>query len=338
MANKLDKKKPRYETAKGKLFVADSKELLESKRLDAFKGKVQLVFTSPPFPLNTKKKYGNLNGQEYLDWLSSFAALLGDLITDDGSIVLEIGNGWEAGSPTMSTLPMEALLAFKKAGGFHLCQEFICYNPARLPSPAQWVTIERCRLKDSYTRVWWMAKCTTPKADNRKVLTGYSDSMRKLLERGTYNSGKRPSEHNIGEASFCSDNGGAIAPNVLLPALEELLPQFLDNLPGLHGILSIANTASNDPFSVYCRKHALALHPAKMPPKLVEFFVRLLTDPMDCVFDPFAGSNTTGFVAESLGRKWIACEKDLKYAIASRYRFNGLIKKQTRNKHEVVKS
>ncbi|WP_153559331.1 DNA-methyltransferase [Roseimaritima sediminicola] len=326
--SKLDRKKPRYETSWGKLFVADSKELLESNRLNWFKGRVQLAFTSPPFPLNTKKKYGNLNGQEYIDWLASYAPLLSDLVADDGSIVIEIGNGWERGSPTMSTLPIEALLEFKKRGNFHLCQEFICYNPARLPSPAQWVTVERCRVKDSYTRVWWMAKTTKPKADNRKVLTGYSDSMKKLLERGTYNAGNRPSQHNIGETSFCTNNGGAIAPNVLLPALDELLPDFLANLPALHGLLPIANTASNDAFSRHCRENNLALHPAKMPPRLVEFFVRLLSDPGDYVFDPFAGSNTTGFVAESLNRKWIACEKDLKYAIASRYRFNDSVKQR----------
>ncbi|MCC7336738.1 MAG: site-specific DNA-methyltransferase [Pirellulaceae bacterium] len=328
MVNKLDSKKPRYQTTHGKLFVADSKELLSSKVMQRYKGKVQLAFTSPPFPLNRKKKYGNLSGQNYIDWLASFAPLLSDLITDDGSIVIELGNGWEPGSPTMSTLPIEALLEFKKKGDLHLCQEFICYNPARLPSPAQWVNVERCRVKDSYTRVWWMAKSTKPKADNRRVLTGYSDSMKKLLERGTYNAGKRPSEHVIGAESFCTDNGGAIPPNVLLSALEELLPDFLSSLPSLHGLLSIANTASNDPFLRYCRDNNLALHPAKMPPRLVEFFVRLLTEEGDRVFDPFAGSNTTGFVAESLKRKWLACERNLSYAIASRHRFNGSLQKR----------
>ena len=30
----------------------------------------------------------------------------------------------------MSTLSLEALLAFKKAGKLHLCQHVICHNPA----------------------------------------------------------------------------------------------------------------------------------------------------------------------------------------------------------------
>jgi DNA modification methylase len=36
-----------------------------------------------------------------------------------------------------------------------------------------------------------------------------------------------------------------------------------------------------------------------MPTEIAEFFIRFLTDPGDLVFDPFAGSNTTGAVAET---------------------------------------
>jgi len=46
-----------------------------------------------------------------------------------------------------------------------------------------------------------------------------------------------------------------------------------------------------------------------------------LTNPGDLVIDPFAGSNTTGAVAERLGRKWIAIEKSREYATDSELRF-----------------
>ena len=58
-----------------------------------------------------------------------------------------------------------------------------------------------------------------------------------------------------------------------------------------------------------------------MPEPLVEFFVKFLTDPGDVVLDPFAGSNTTGAVAEHLGREWVAIEADAGYAESSRVRF-----------------
>lgn len=73
--------------------------------------------------------------------------------------------------------------------------------PARLPSPAQWVTVERIRVKDAFTRVWWMSSNPRPKADNRRVLREYSESMKKLLDTGKYNAGRRPSEHHIGNTS-----------------------------------------------------------------------------------------------------------------------------------------
>ena len=171
----------------------------------AHQGKVQLVFTSPPFPLNTKKSYGNLQGEDYIRWLAKFAPLLRRMVTDDGSIVVEIGNAWLPGEPVMSTHVLEALLRFLKKGDLHLCQEFIWYNPARLPSPIEWVNKERIRVKDAFTRIWWMSPTARPKADNRRVLREYSPSMKRLIATGKYNAGRRPSEHQIGKASFSVD-------------------------------------------------------------------------------------------------------------------------------------
>lgn len=310
-----------YKRRLGALYVGDSMRALAGRPLTKFRGKVQLIFTSPPFPLNRKKKYGNLEGDEYVEWLAAYAPRLADYLKEDGSIVVEVGNGWNAGQPTVSTLAIEALLAFKKKGGLHLCQEFICFNPARLPSPAQWVTVERCRVKDAFTRVWWMSPTPRPKADNTRVLTEYSGAMRKLLERGTYNPGTRPSEHQIGETSFLADNGGAIPPNVLVPSVEAIAQELLAACRDVTDMLSIANTSTADPYQRYCRENGVAQHPARMPMKLVQFFVDFLTEPGDLVMDPFAGSNTTGFVAELRERRWVSIEADQHYAATSEQRF-----------------
>lgn len=260
---------------------------------------MQLIFTSPPFPLNRQKKYGNKLGDEYLEWLEEITVPLVDLLADDGSLVVELGNAWEPGEPVMSPLALEALLRILKSGELKLCQQFICHNPARLPSPAQWVNVERIRAKDSYTHVWWMSRTARPKADNRKVLVDYSPSMNKLLERQDYNAGRRPSQHNIGKTSFLKDNGGAIPGNVL----------------------TFSNTHSSDPYRRYCRDNGLKIHPARMPPKLAEFFIKFLTDEGDIVLDPFGGSNTTGAVAEQLNRQWFSIELDEEYVAGSRGRF-----------------
>jgi hypothetical protein len=162
---------PLYTTPRGAMYVGSAEKMLVSDELEYLKGDVNLLFTSPPFPLNRKKRYGNRQGNDYVRWLSDLAPLFRSLLTSDGSIVIELGNAWVPGSPTMSTLTLRALLEFQEKAELHLCQEFICFNPARLPTPAQWVTIERSRVKDAFTRVWWLSPTERPKADNRRVLT-----------------------------------------------------------------------------------------------------------------------------------------------------------------------
>lgn len=288
-----------YTTSLGRFYLGRSEDALELPELRRIRGKVKLILTSPPFPLNRKKAYGNLQGSTYLHWLASFAERLRDLLAPTGSVVLELGNAWERGQPSFSILPMKALLAFQEAGRFHLCQEFICYNPAKLPTPAQWVTVERVRVKDAFTRVWWMSTTPRPDADNRRVLQPYSEDMRRLLERQTYNAGTRPSEHVIRADTFLTDHGGSIPSNVL----------------------TIANTSSQDQYLRYCRDHKLTPHPARMPLDLASFFVKFLTKPGDIVFDPFAGSNVTGLAAEQLKRKWIGIDSDPRYSLSSASRF-----------------
>lgn len=319
---------PIYETDLGAAYCGDSLKVLKSKPLQEHRGKVQLAFTSPPFPLNTKKSYGNLQGEAYIRWFAKFAPLLRDIVTEDGSIVIEIGNAWMPGQPTMSTHVLEAFLRFLKKGDLHLCQEFIWYNPARLPSPIEWVNKERSRVKDAFTRIWWMSPNPRPKADNRKVLREYSSSMKRLIETGKYNAGARPSEHHIGADSFKTNNNGAIPPNVggvdALPSLDSIITPkgFAEYLEETTNLLKAANTLSSDGYRRFCLDRGAPIHPARMPSTLVEFFVKFLTDEGDTVLDPFAGSNTTGAVTQSLARRWLSVEADWTYAAHSVGRFD----------------
>ncbi|MBC6405226.1 MAG: site-specific DNA-methyltransferase [Rhodospirillales bacterium] len=289
-----------YSTELGTAYRGTIEAFLKSSHTDRIRGKFDLIFTSPPFPLVLKKKYGNQTGEEYLKWLVAVISQLSKLLQKDGSLVIEIGNAWLKGSPVMSTLSLETLLAISKETNLHLCQQFICHNPARLPGPAQWVTIERIRVKDSFTHVWWFSPSKRPKACNRKVLQPYGKSMQRLMAAKRYNAGPRPSGHNISEESFFVDNGGAIPPNVL---------QF-------------SNTSSKAAYTKWCKKHDVSPHPARMAQGLVEFFTSFLTDEGDLVLDPFAGSNTTGATAEKMQRRWIAIESNEPYLLGSMGQFD----------------
>ena len=295
-----------YKSKKGKLIVGDSIDLLSDELHKSLKGKVNLIITSPPFPLNSKKKYGNEKGEEYQKWFTELAPIFSDLLTEDGSLIIEIGNSWEPERPVQSLLHLECLFGMVKhpKANLRLIQEFICYNPSKLPSPAQWVTVNRLRTVDSYTHVWWIAKNDFPKADNSNVLRPYSKSMKQLLKKQKYNSGKRPSEHNISEKGFLKDHGGSIAHNFF--ELEQLDVNRDVRLP--HSVLSFSNTNSNDFFLTKCREKKVIPHPARMSGGLVNFFIKFLTNENDLVLDPFSGSNTTGYCAEALKRKWVAFE------------------------------
>jgi DNA modification methylase len=288
-----------YSTELGVAYVGDSREVLPQA---CAPGTVNLIVTSPPFALLSPKEYGNESQDEYLDWLLTFKDMWWDLLTDSGSLVIDIGGSWLKGVPCKSTIPYEVLIRFTQGDKrFFLAQDFFWHNTAKLPGPAPWVTLKRVRASDAVNTVWWLSKTEHPKANNRQVLRPYKDGMKRLLKTGNYNRGERPSGHRVGEG-FAKSNGGSIPSNML---------QF-------------GNTSSDRKYTNYLKTHGLPIHPARFPPALPEFFIRFLTEPGDLVVDPFGGSNVTGFVAETLERRWASCELDPTYVDVSRHRFEML--------------
>jgi DNA modification methylase len=287
---------PAYQTQLGAAHCGDSLRLLEQLEDSS----VNLFITSPPFALQREKEYGNKNQDDYLEWLTQFARLVHRKLRDDGSFVLDLGGAYQKGLPVRSLYNFRVLLKFCDELGFHLAEDFYWFNPAKLPSPIEWVNKRKIRVKDAVNTIWWFSKTPMPKADVSKVLVEYSDRMKKLLENPEkyYTAKKRPSGHDIGTA-FGKDNGGAIPPN----------------------LLQIPNTEANGQYLTYCKATGTKGHPARFPAKLPEFFIQMLTDPGDLVVDIFAGSNTTGSVAENLARRWLAFELEPGYVANSVFRF-----------------
>ena len=305
---------PYFRTKWGRAYHSSIEHFLIDRSAQTLKDKTNLIFTSPPFPLQNPKKYGNLRGQDYVQWLANVVEQLVPFLTPDGSLVIEIGNAWNKGEPTMSIVPMETLITLARMTDLTLCQQFVWHNSAKLPGPAEWVTKKRVRVTDSFTHIWWFAKGANPKANNRNVLTPYSEGMKTLLRRQTYNSGSRPSGHAISRQGFLTDNQGSIPRS------------FLDDSDMLHDAtasLVSANTTTDAKYRAWCQERNLHLHPATMAPQVVDFFIRFLTESGDLVFDPFGGSCVTGYVAQSLERRWICVEPTKDYLAGARGRFAG---------------
>ena len=285
---------PVYTSPLGAAYCGDGAHLLEALPDSS----VALVVTSPPYALHFKKEYGNVEKSRYVEWFRPFSEQIFRVLRDDGSFVLNIGGSYNRGTPTRSLYHFRLLLMLCDEIGFRLAQECFWHNPAKLPTPAEWVNVRRMRIKDSVEYVWWLSKTDWPKADNSKVLVDYSPDMKRLIRNG-FRAKPRPSGHVI-TPKFGRDRGGSIPAN----------------------LIERGNNESNSEYIRACEQKGYKPHPARFPRALPEFFIKLLTDERDLVVDPFAGSNMTGAAAETLRRRWLAFEIREDYLIASQVRFS----------------
>jgi DNA modification methylase len=289
-----------YKSGFGEARLGDAMAVLrEACETDS----VDLIVTSPPFALLNQKEYGNQSQDDYVRWFQPFADEFWRVLKPTGSLVIDLGGSWEPGRPVKSLYAFELLISLCRRPNrkFHLAQDFYWYNPARLPTPAAWVTVRRLRAKDSINYIWWLSKTPRPKADNSRVTREYTEGMKRLIATGTYNRGRRPSGHVVREG-FTRDRGGAIPPN----------------------LLCVSNTGNDKAYVDACKASGLRTHPARFAADVPRFFIEMLTEPDDFVVDPFAGSNISGQVAESLGRHWLAIDIDREYLQGSAIRFESL--------------
>jgi|UPI00082F3FF3 site-specific DNA-methyltransferase (cytosine-N4-specific) len=285
------------------IFVTDRGAALYGHCEDAVgsidDGSVNLIFSSPPYPLLRKKEYGNRDEATYVNWFLRIAEGWGRKLTKDGSVVINLGDAWRRGEPTLSLYQERLLIRLEDELGMKLCQRFAWQNPAKMPVPAEWVTIRRVRVKPSLESIFWLSPSDQPYANNRAILTPYSDSMRKVIKDGGQKGSTSPAGYQKDEGAFARDNGGAIPGN----------------------LITAPNTESNSHYIRWCKERGLPVHPARFPAEVPEHFIKFLTRADDLVFDPFGGSLTTGAVAERLGRRWIASECMLDYIEGGRARF-----------------
>ncbi|WP_199722492.1 site-specific DNA-methyltransferase [Haloarcula sp. Atlit-47R] len=260
---------------------------------------MDLVVTSPPYALRSQKEYGNRPPEEYNEWFLDFADRVYDVLTEDGCFVVEIGGGWKKSVPVRSLYHFELLTELAGSDGpFHLAQDFYWYNPAKLPTPAAWVTVNRVRAKDAVNHIWVLSKSPHPNADNRRVLKEFSQGQKDLMENG-YKPGDRPSGHTISDRFDEPKEDGAIPPN----------------------LIEAANTNSRTHYLQACELINSEPHPSRFPRDIPEFFIKFLSEEDDLVLDIFAGSNMTGRVAQDLDRRWLAFEIEEDYVKSSQLRF-----------------
>ncbi len=247
--------------------------------LDILKGTpdstFDLVVTSPPY--DGQAKYGN--GEAYeRDWYAGFflqvTAEILRTLKPHGSFILNYRS--KRHGHERGTLQYELVFRLREQGYF-FCEDFVWGKPS--PPPGRFKRF----LKDAVEYCFQFAKtphwqffpehCLSPARWDAK-----DRERRKRLPQNYVR---------VNEPSGQGRKRVQAGPDMVRPStLLHFEPEFGPNPTE---------------------------HPARFPLPLPMFFIPLLTNPGQLVFDPFAGTGTTALAAEKLGRKWLSVEIDSKY-------------------------
>lgn len=270
-----------------------------------FIGEVDLIVTSPEYPLTNQKEYADAKTEdEYIEGMVKLFESWIPMLTPTGSIVLNIGDTFKNSGREQSLYKERLLIELNQKLGLSLLQRFEWASPTKLPNPIESVCKRRTHCISTLESFYWLSpNPEKAKSDNRNVLLDYSESQKRAMASHKLNGGHRrlrPSGNTVNDNAMLKDNGGSISGNLIVASPEGANAEYLN----------------------YCRAHDLPIHPARFPNSVCEFFIRFLTDPGDFVFDPFLGSARTGRSAQTLGRYWAGADRMLEYLLGAAGRFD----------------
>jgi site-specific DNA-methyltransferase (adenine-specific) len=237
---------------------------------------LDLVVTSPPY--DRQPKYND--GERYeRDWYEGFfaevtAEIFRSLKTT-GSFILNYRS--KRYGSERGTLQYELVFMLRKQG-FHFAEDYIWGKPS--PPPGRFNrflkdAVEYCfHFTKSNDWQFYPENCLAPARWDAK------DRERRKRLPHNFERVNEPSGHGRRRVQAGPD---LVRPSTLLT----FEPEFGPNPTG---------------------------HPARFPAQLPAFFINLLTQPGQLVFDPFAGTCTTAVAAQKLQRRWIMVEAESKYA------------------------
>lgn len=274
------------------------------KALQGIETNIDLVLSSPPYPLRVSREYGNPNEAEYIDFICYSIEPLVKRLSASGSLCLNTGNDiFLPGMPARSLYQEKLTIALCERFGLYKMDHLVWNNGSKPPGPVQWASLSRQQLNSAYEAILWFSPSPSQcKANNRRVLEAHSEKHMQFLRHGTR-----------GEASF--SDGAHRKRRTSYPISEGRIPR---------NVLSMSHTcASQNEYKRNARSLGLPVHGAPFPLRLPLFLIDFLTEKGDLVIDPFAGSCTTGVAAEMRERRWVCIDKMLEYLLGASTRFRG---------------
>lgn len=147
---------------------------------------IHLYFTSPPYPLQVPRNYGNVDVREYVDWLCARLAPVVDRLAPGGSIMLNISNDiFQHQSPARSTYQERLVIALEDRFGLQK-MDMIPWTSNKAPGPIQWTQRRTCQNHVGWEPLYWF--CREPHlvySDHRR-LTGGQGLSRNIWEVNNY--------------------------------------------------------------------------------------------------------------------------------------------------------
>jgi DNA methylase N-4/N-6 domain protein len=230
---------------------------------------IDLIVTSPPYADQRKNTYGGVTTDQYVEWFLPISAQLLRILKPTGTFILNIKEKVVNGE--RSTYVMELILAMRKQGWLWT-EEFIWHK--KNSYPGKWPN----RFRDAWERLLQFNKSKKFAMYQEEVMVPIGDWAKSRLK-------------NLSETDKCRDNskvGSGFGKNISnWIGRDKAYPT---------NVLHLATECNN-------KKHSAAF-----PEELPQWFIKLFTQEGDTVLDPFAGSGTTLFVAERMGRNAIGVE------------------------------
>jgi DNA modification methylase len=228
---------------------------------------VDLFFTSPPYA--DARAYSRIPPDRYVDWFLPFAQAMYAATKSSGSLILNMKNRVANRGPLKGQrhpYVYHLVLALQNMG-WRWIETYIWAKPNAVPGTFG------PRTKDSFEYIYHFARGNKPFFDLDALRVPYKTDASEIARRRKDTLGRRNTEAGFGrDRAKVYLNGGADPGNVVA-----VPPSY--------------------------NQHKGVAHPAAMPEKLAEFFIRAMSPSSGVVIDPFAGSGTTVVVARRLGRR-----------------------------------
>lgn len=258
---------------------------------------VHLAVTSPPYA--DRRKYDEASPfrpvppDEYVGWFAPVAALVADYLADDGSWVVNIKAG--ADGLDRELYVVDLIAAHVREWGWHFADEF-CWERNGVPKAPV------LRLKGQFEPVyqftrgrWKFRPDHVRHASNDAIVpfgpgrgnTSWADPDSAVVTQGGKGDmfeGQRARKRKNRRGAGATDEAQGSGRNDVGEFKIEGLAYPGNRLPTFAGT------------------HEATGHTAAYPVGLPGFFVQLLTDPGDNVYDPFLGSGSTLLAADQHGR------------------------------------